>query len=232
MAYSPIDQGRLLKHPVRRRGSRGHVTPPRRKSRSRGCCGTRTSWPSRKAPTRSRAPESSGTDIHLTREELIELDRRFPPAAEDKSPSRCCELSVREVPVHEGTGASPGKPRHDAAKRLSGLDIRRQATKRLTRVRRGISVCVAAAPPQPCLQLPARARERRLTTGVRRCPSSQIRSGTSFPVRPRPQSWSSFATSCVRRTCTIPRSRRSKAPPRRRPGRCGMPAPAMAPTTT
>ena len=60
MAYSPINQGRLLQHPGVR-GSRGHATPPRRKSPSRGCCGSRTSWPSRKAPNRSRAPESSRT---------------------------------------------------------------------------------------------------------------------------------------------------------------------------
>ena len=45
------------------------------------------------------------------------------------------------------------------------------------------------------------------------------RNGTSFPLRSRAQSWSSFVTSCVRKTCTTPRSRRSKTPLRRRPGR-------------
>src|SRR6186997_2403893 len=79
MAYSPIDQGRLLKHPDAARIARTRNATPAQVA---------LAWVLQQADVLA-IPKATGPDhvrqnraaldIHLTREESIELDRDFPP---------------------------------------------------------------------------------------------------------------------------------------------------------
>ena len=79
MAYSPIEQGRLLRHPVIQRVALRHPATPAQIA---------LAWVLRqpgvnaipKAGTPAHVRENRGAlDVHLTHEDLADLDRAFPP---------------------------------------------------------------------------------------------------------------------------------------------------------
>jgi diketogulonate reductase-like aldo/keto reductase len=82
MAYSPIEQGRLLTHrAVRAVAARHHVTPSQ----------VALAWVIRRdrviAIPQAGVPEHvrqnrSALDVHLSDEDLAQLDRAFPPPTE------------------------------------------------------------------------------------------------------------------------------------------------------
>ncbi len=82
MAYSPIEQGRLLKHPELQRVAGRHKATPAEIAlawvlRLDGCIAIpRASTPEHVRENRAAA------DLHLTKQDLTELDRAFPPPTE------------------------------------------------------------------------------------------------------------------------------------------------------
>ena len=82
MAYSPVDQGRLLRHPVVRTVAGRHGATPARVAlawvlRHQGV----TTIPKAGTPEHVRENRAA-LDLHLSDEGLAELDRAFPPPAE------------------------------------------------------------------------------------------------------------------------------------------------------
>ena len=80
MAYSPIEQGRLLRKRGAEPARRGAAVSPQRSWRSPGCSpGSRSSSSPRPASIEHVRENRAALDLVLTPEELAELDRTFPP---------------------------------------------------------------------------------------------------------------------------------------------------------